>query len=124
MNIQPYVDAIVQAVVGLLAAAVLAWVAMARKRVEAWLEARTTEQQRAVLHKMAAEAVAYVEATAGSPGARNKLLEAREYLQDNLPAPIIDALKDKEIQAAIEKALYELKAGIIVPPAEVQHGPK
>lgn len=124
MSIQPAIDAVVQSLIGLLAAAVLAWVAIARKRVEAWLEARTTEQQRAVLHKMAAEAVAYVEATAGSPGGRDKLQEASKYLQDNLPAPIFDALKDKEIQAAIEKALYELKAGIIGLPAEVQHGPQ
>ncbi|ASS64692.1 phage holin [Paenibacillus sp. RUD330] len=122
MSIQPAIDAVVQSIIGLLAAAVVAWVAMTRKRVEAWLDARTTEQQRAVLHKMAAEAVAYVEATADSPGARDKFLEARQYLQDNLPAPIVDALKDKEIQAAIEKALYELKAGIVTPQVGVQHG--
>ncbi|QJC52772.1 phage holin [Paenibacillus albicereus] len=123
MTIQPYIDTIVQALVGLLAAAVLAWVATVRKRLDAWLEARTTEQQRAVLHKMAAEAVSYVEATAASQGARNKLEEAMRYLQANLPVPIVASLKDKELRAAVEKALYELKAVAIGPAAaEVRRG--
>lgn len=87
------------------------------KRLDAWLEARTTEQQRAVLHKMASEAVAYVEATASSPGARNKLEEAVHYLQVNLPAPIVESLKDKELRAAIEKALYDLKAAVVGTPS-------
>lgn len=104
--IQPYIDAVVTALIGLLAALLVAGITSVRKKVEAWLEARTTDQQREALHKIAQEAYALVEAQFKGSGAERKLEEAKGYLLQRLNALGI-SLTDEEIRAAIEKAWLE-----------------
>lgn len=109
--IQPYIDTIVTALVGLLVTFLLAGISAIRKKVEVWFEARTTDQQRETLHKIAQEAYAFVEAQFKGSGAERKLEEAKGYLLQRLNALGISLAED-EIRAAIEKAWLEFQGDI------------
>lgn len=104
--IQPYIDTIVTALIGLLVTLLLAGITAIRKKAEAWIEVRTTDQQRETLHKIAQEAYAFVEAQFRGSGSERKLEEAKAYLLHRLNT-LGFSLTDEEIRAVIEKAWLE-----------------
>lgn len=104
---QPYLTAIVTAIIGLLASVLLAGIGGLRIKVEAWLEARTTAAQREVLHKLAAEAYAYVEQQYREKDGDTKLKEATAYVLQRWKLDMLGIDYDG-IQAAIQKAWQEL----------------
>ncbi|OMF35253.1 hypothetical protein BK133_11125 [Paenibacillus sp. FSL H8-0548] len=109
--LQPYVDTVVQALIGLLVTFIIGVIAMLQGKVKTWLETRTTAQQREVLHRIAGEAVALFEATIGSGSGRAKLKAAEGYVINHL-AKIGSSLTATEIKAAIEKAVADYNAGV------------
>ncbi|WP_438449393.1 phage holin [Gorillibacterium sp. sgz5001074] len=104
--VQPYVATIVQALVGLLVLVVLAGIAQLKTKVLAFLESRTSAAQRETLHKLAAEAYAYVERQYAGTG-EAKLNAAVQYVIDRLDLKKWGIDTD-DVTAAIEKAWAEL----------------
>jgi LL-H family phage holin len=105
-ELQPHIDTIVQALVGLLVVFVLGVISKLRVKIEAWLEARTSSTQREVLHRMANEAQALIEATMRSSEGQYKLQKAEAYVKDKLDQLGIQ-ISLVEIRAAIEKAVQD-----------------
>lgn len=108
-QIQPYIVTVVQALLGLLVAAVLGWVAVMRGRLDEWLKARTTAAQRETFHKLAGEAAALVEVTYKDEGGPAKLSAAYDYVSKGLGTIGIE-MAGNEIRAAIEKAVADYNA--------------
>ncbi|OUS70316.1 hypothetical protein B1748_29210 [Paenibacillus sp. MY03] len=105
-NLQPYIDTIVQALVGLLVSFLLGVLAMLRGKVQEWLETRTTVQQRDILHRLAGEAAALAEATYKDAGGPEKMNAAFAYVLQR--AAVIGISVEREsVQAAIEKAVMD-----------------
>jgi LL-H family phage holin len=104
---QPYLYAIATALISLLAAVVLAFIARLRTQVEAWLVARTSAAQRELLHKLAAEAYAYAERQYGGQEGQVKLDAAVQYVLQRLHMDEI-GMTSKDVTAAIQKAWAEL----------------
>lgn len=107
--IQPYIGEIVQALVGLLVMVLLGILAVLRKRVEAWIDAHTSNTQRALLHKMSDEAFALAKARFVDGQGNLKLMDAMDYVRDKLIVHKIP-FDDKAIEAAIQKAYYDYQA--------------
>ncbi|GIP38622.1 hypothetical protein J31TS4_19020 [Paenibacillus sp. J31TS4] len=107
--IQPYVSTIVDALLGLLVAVLVAAVLTVKQKVEAWLEQRTTAQQRETLHRLAKEAFAFAESIYKDVNGDRKLKAAEGYLLSRLELIGIK-LTDAEIRAAVEKAVIEYNA--------------
>jgi LL-H family phage holin len=105
-ELQPHIDTIVQALVGLLVVFILGGINKVRVKAEAWLEARTTATQREVLHRIANEAQALIEATLKSSEGQYKLQRAEAYVTDKLDRLGIP-ISLVEIRAAIEKAVQD-----------------
>ena len=103
--LQPHYDTILLTLAGLLTLGGILLVQPAYK----WLKTRTTDAQRQLLHRIAAEAVAYVEAQAETEKGRQKLENARKYINGVLRR-IGSKLTAEDIEAAIEKAVAEYKA--------------
>jgi len=110
-ELNPYIVAVVQALVGLLAASLLAGIAVLRGKVDKWLEARTTAAQRETLHKLAAEAMALAESAYGHLQGDAKLNQACRYVSARLGDIGID-VKPESIRAAIEAAVLEYNAKV------------
>lgn len=108
--LQPYVDTIVQALIGLLVTFIIGVIAVLQGKVKTWLDARTSSQQREVLHRIAGEAVALFEATVGGGSGRAKLKAAEGYVSKYL-TKIGSSLTTTEINAAIEKAVADYNGG-------------
>lgn len=100
---QPYITAVVLAIVGLLAAFVLRTVALLQARGLAWLDGKLNVQQRDLLHKIASEGFAYAQTVYKELGGEEKLQQALVYVSDQLEARGIKAAPE-EIRAAIEAA--------------------
>lgn len=103
---QPYVETILRAVLALVAAVILSIIYKLRAKVEAWLEAKTSVDQRDLLHKLAAEAYAYVERQYTNGGA-DKLDYAVQYVLDRLDLDKA-GITSKDVMAAVQKAWTEL----------------
>lgn len=108
-QLQPYVLTVLQALMGLLVAMLLTGIAVMRKKAETWLESRTTAQQREILHKLAVEGAALIEATYEDAGGPAKLAGAFDYVSKRLHELGIEA-SSQTIQAAIEKAVQDFNA--------------
>lgn len=106
---QPYLETIATACFGLLAMIILAFIAQLRRKVEAWLVARTSSAQRELLHKLAAEAYAWMERQYGPEAGQQKLTEAVQYVMDRLHLEKI-GLSVEDVTAAVQKAWQELDA--------------
>lgn len=104
---QPYLETIATAIIGLLAMLILAAIARLRSMVEAWLVARTSAAQRELLHKLAAEAYAWVESQYGAGAGEQKLTEAVRYVLERLRLDKI-GLSVEDVTAAVQKAWAEL----------------
>jgi hypothetical protein len=109
--LQPYIDGIVGALVGLLVTFVLGVIASLRVKITAWLESRTNLQQREILHRLAQEGMAYAESVYKEYGGDRKLKEALAYLLDRASDYGIEVGKDA-IRAAIEKAVLDYNAKV------------
>jgi LL-H family phage holin len=106
---QPYLETIATASFGLLAMIILAFITQLRRKVEAWLVARTSTAQRELLHKLAAEAYAWMERQYGPEAGQQKLTEAVRYVMDRLHLEKI-GLSIEDVTAAVQKAWQELDA--------------
>jgi len=109
--VQPYIDEIVQALVGLLVVLVMGVIAELRARLKRWIDARTTAAQRETLHKLAAEAAAFAESMYSTGGGREKLQQASQYVSERAAALGIP-VKGETILAAIEAAVLEYNAKV------------
>lgn len=108
-QIQPYVVSIVVAIVGLAATLVLGFIAQLKTKVNNWIDTKTSESQRELIHKIANEAFAYAETAFKSESGRNKLNQAFVYASEKLGTLGIKVTSE-EINAAIEKAVLEYNA--------------
>lgn len=106
---QPYLYAIATALISLLAAVVLAFIARLRTQVEAWLTARTSAAQRELLHKLAGEAYAWMEKQYGPDAGQQKLTDAVYYVLERLHAENI-GLSVEDVKAAVQKAWQDMDA--------------
>lgn len=105
-QIQPYVVQVVSALISILALIVLSFLALLRTRVNLWIDTKISASQRDLIHKIANEAFAYVEATMTTESGRNKLNQAFIYTSEKLGKLGIQVTTE-EINAAIEKAVLE-----------------
>jgi len=110
-HLQPYIDNIVGALVSLLVAFVLGVVAMLRVKVTAWLETRTSAQQREILHRLAQEGMALAENVYQGSGGPGKFNEAFMFVQSRADKYGIK-LSRADIAAAIEKAVLDYNAKV------------
>lgn len=102
--IQPYIDTILQALMGLLVSLLIAALVSLRQKVNKWLESKTTDAQRDMLHKLAVEAFAYAETIVTNADGKFKLESAIIYLTNRLSEKGIQ-VNASEIRATIEKAV-------------------
>lgn len=109
---QPYITLIVKAVIGALAAVLLAAVGVIRSKVVNYLDSKMDADQRELLHKVAAEAFAYAETVYKSEASQVKLAQAMEYAAQQLGRRGIPVTAD-EIRAAIEAAYLNAQAPAI-----------
>lgn len=107
--LKPYLDTIVQALIGLLVALILSAIAVLRKKVEAWLDSRTSAQQREILHRLAGEAMALAETELKKQGGIAKMDAALKYVLSRAADYGIQVGIDT-IRAAIEKAVLDYNA--------------
>ncbi|WP_226000878.1 phage holin, LLH family [Paenibacillus sp. BJ-4] len=108
-TIQPAINTIVTAIVGVLVTFALAGINTLKNKANAWLDARTTAAQREVIHKVAGEAFALAQTTFKDVGGVRKMQEALQYASLRLTEQGI-VVSSTELQAAIEKAYLEYKA--------------
>ncbi len=106
---QPYITAIVTAIIGVLASMIIVGLKAIQNKVDKWLEARTTAAQRETIHKVASEAFALAQTTFKELGGEAKLQEALSYALKQLGKRGI-SVSAQEVQAAIEKAYLDYKA--------------
>lgn len=108
-QVQPYIISIVVAIVGIIATVILSLLTQLKTRVNIWIDTKTSESQRELIHKIACEAFAYAESTFNSEGGRSKLNQAFMYASEKLGKLGIK-ITAEEINAAIEKAVLEYNA--------------
>lgn len=106
---QPVVETVVNSLIGVLVLMVLAGYAKIKKKLDAWIEARTTAEQRQKLHLYAKEGMALAESAFKGLGGEKKLQEAEQYVLKHLK-DIGLTLSSEEIRAAIEKAVLDHNA--------------
>lgn len=106
---QPYLNAIVTAIVGVLATMIIAGLKTLQNKANEWLDARTTAAQRETIHKVAGEAFALAQTAFKDLGGDAKLQEALSYALKQLGSRGI-SVSAQEVQAAIEKAYLDYKA--------------
>lgn len=104
--IQPYITGIVQALVGLLATAVVALLISLRQKVSNWIKSKTTVNQREMLHKFSLEAFAFAETAFKDAGGNEKLTAAYGYLSRRAKEHGIE-ISALEIEVIIEKSVLE-----------------
>ncbi|MGG1639847.1 phage holin, LLH family [Paenibacillus sp. NRS-1782] len=105
-GVQPYVTTIATAAIGVLTTFVLAGLNTVKGKANTWLEARTTEAQREVIHKIAGEGFAFAQTAFKQAGGERKLQEALQYTTLRLAEQGI-TVSAVEIRSAIEKAYLE-----------------
>lgn len=108
-TIQPAINTIVTAIVGVLVTFILAGLNTLKVKANAWLDARTTATQREVIHKVAGEAFALAQTTFKDAGGVRKMQEALQYASLRLTEQGI-VVSATELQAAIEKAYLEFSS--------------
>ncbi|OMF39768.1 MULTISPECIES: phage holin, LLH family [Paenibacillus] len=108
-TVQPYVNTIATAAVGVLTAVVLGGLNKLKTKVNVWLDARTTAAQREVIHKIAGEGFAFAQTVFKEAGGERKLQEALQYASLTLTSQGI-TVSQVELRSAIEKAYLEYKA--------------
>lgn len=124
IDYRPYINMIVEGLIGLLVLFVLGMIAMLRSKLNAFIAARTTAAQRDTLHKLAMEAAALAESAWGAGGGQDKMLAAFRYVSKRAGDYGID-VSPETIKATIEKAVLEYNAqkAKAVPAAKEEHKP-
>lgn len=107
--LQPYLNDVVNAVVGLLFAVLVAAVVKLRQKVESYYVAHTNASQRDVLHVIAGEAVAYAATVFKEQNGEQRLESALTYVNTRLK-PLGISFTAEELRGAVEKAYAEYKA--------------
>ncbi|WP_322925427.1 phage holin [Paenibacillus campi] len=108
---QPYITAIVTAIIGVLASMVIVGLKTMQSKANQWLDARTTAAQRETIHKVACEAFALAQTAFKELGGQAKLEEALNYALKQLGKQGI-SVSAQEVQAAIEQAYLDYKAKV------------
>ncbi|MBU9707120.1 phage holin [Paenibacillus sp. AK121] len=108
-TIQPYVSTVATAILGVLTAIVIAGMNTIKVKANEWINARTTESQRVLLHKLAEEGFSLAKTVFKEADGPKKLQQALSYVTRQLQQRGI-YLTDIEIQGAIEKAYLDYKA--------------
>lgn len=108
-TVQPYVSTIATAILGVLTALVIAGLNTIKVKANTWIDARTTESQRVLLHKLAEEGFSLAKTAYKEADGPKKLQEALSYVTGQLEQKGIN-LTSVEVQAAIEKAYLDYKA--------------
>lgn len=106
--LQPYLNDVVQSVVGLLFAVLVAAVVKLRHKVESYYVAHTNASQRDVLHVIAGEAVAYVGTVFKDQDGQKRLESALTYVNTRLK-PLGISFTVEELRGSVEKAYAEYK---------------
>ncbi|AHC18909.1 phage holin [Paenibacillus polymyxa] len=108
-TVQPYVSTVATAILGVLTAIVIAGLNTIKVKANEWINARTTESQRVLLHKLAEEGFSLAKTVFKEADGPKKLQQALSYVTRQLQQRGI-YLTDIEIQGAIEKAYLDYKA--------------
>ncbi|MGO4952046.1 phage holin [Paenibacillus sp. DRB1-1] len=108
-TVQPYVSTVATAILGVLTAIVIAGLNTIKVKANEWINARTTESQRVLLHKLAEEGFSLAKTVFKEADGPKKLQQAISYVTRQLEQRGI-YLTDTEIQGAIEKAYLDYKA--------------
>ncbi|MFK7695331.1 phage holin, LLH family [Paenibacillus sp. HJGM_3] len=101
--IQTYMTDIVLAMLSILMIWTLSALVIARNRINAWLQAKVSESQRELLHKLAEEAFAHAETVWKGAGGEAKLKGAYDYAAQRIQTLGIPVTAD-DVKAAIHKA--------------------
>lgn len=109
-QLQPYITAIMSGVGALVLAAIAVLVTKLRVKIEAWIDSKTTEAQRGILHKLAVEAAALAESAYIEGGGPAKLASAVAYVNKHV-AQFGITFNAESIVAAIEKAVADANKG-------------
>ncbi|WP_058303459.1 phage holin, LLH family [Gorillibacterium timonense] len=106
--IEPYLETIVTALVGLLTTLLLAAIAALRGKIQLWLAARTTAAEQQVLHLVAKEAYALAERLYIERSGPEKMKQAIAYAAEELQRKGI-AVSPVKLEAAIEAAWLDFQ---------------
>lgn len=99
-------EPVLYALLSVIASLVVAALIEIRKRVLAWIDTNTTDQQQVFMEKLAKESVVYIEKIWGAGKGDEKLREAWVYLDRKLAEKGIHLDGDK-LTALVEKAVDE-----------------
>lgn len=108
-ELQPYLVAIVLAIVAGITTIIGVAVKAVTKKLVAWIESKTTESQQVVLKEVGKEAFAHAETLYKGLGGEAKLQEATNYASKKLEGVGIN-VSGEEIQASINGAWIDNKA--------------
>ncbi|MDF9408172.1 MAG: hypothetical protein A4E52_01471 [Pelotomaculum sp. PtaB.Bin013] len=107
-QINQYATEIFLAVIGILVVLAKAWLKDLKQKAEAYLELKTTAEQRKTLNLLGKEAFSFAETVYKDLNGVSKLEQAKKYLEEKAVAAGIK-LTVNEIKAAIEAAWLEDK---------------
>ena len=110
-SIQPYIETIVNALIGVIALALIAFLREARQKITSWMEANTNQSQRATLHLIAMEGWAYAEKLYTDLKGEDKMKQALLYVYERAREKGIP-IDAKAIQNIIEKAVLDYNAQV------------
>ncbi len=116
---QPYILALLQAVLLALVGVLTTVIVKEKGNFIAWLQAHTTSQERAMLHRIGEEAFAFAKTVFIDHDGPTKLAAATAYLSSRLIEKGINVTPD-EMRATIEKAYLDYKAATTQPTAQDQ----
>lgn len=109
--LQPYLETILNGLLGLLTVLIMTILMLVKGKVERWLDSRTNEEQRKVIHRMGLEAFAYAETLWNDADSQQKLEAAKAYLIKQLREIGIE-IDAAEIRAVIERAVLDYNARV------------
>jgi hypothetical protein len=105
--LQPYLSDVVNAVVGLFFAALVAVIVNARQNIVQFITTHTSSSQRAFLGVISGEAVAYAGTVFKEQNGEQRLQEAIDYVNKHLPKGF--SFTEAELRGAVEKAYAAYK---------------
>ena len=108
-QLQPSIETIVFSILGILSTIALAGLAALKTNVKAWIDSKTSVNNRELLHKIAKEAFAHAETAFKENGGAYKLEQALKYAAGKLDKIGVE-LTTEEIKAAIHDACLKYNA--------------
>lgn len=107
--LQPYLSDVVNALVGLAVASIIALVARFRVSLVSYITTHTNASQRSILHVVSSEAVAYAATVFKEQNGDQKLESALTYVNTRLK-PLGISFSVEELRGAVEKAYSDYQA--------------